>query len=793
MKHTFLLFLLSLTLTAAATAQQKLPVSIGVHDEKGNPLELASVKLFTDSIQHLSAASDSNGLASFLLDTPGTYRVEITTIGYAPLRKQLTISDSNRSFTIRLNASGKSLKEVLIVQKKPLMRQEDDKTIVDAAALAEVSTNGYEMLEKTPGLFVDQDGNIYLSSTTPATVYINGREMKMSRNDVASMLKNLPPNSIDKIEILRTPSAKFDASGSGGIVNVVLKKGVRIGMNGSVNAGFQQGVYGNRYAGMSLNNNNGPLSSYLNVNISTQNSFQQLNTDRVLFGDTILSQKAFTKYPGQSAFTNYGISKDLNEKWNLSFDGRFSYSAGKSNTHNDNEIIRSSDEFLLGTSLSLVDNNNHSFLSDQEFTARLKTDTSGSEWVSRGAYTYARNGMDQQYNNSALLGSSIGSGTVNTQRHYGMFQSDVTHKWGKHFTLESGIKSTLLYFNNEARYVTGLVRNYDATRSNSYDYRENLNSIYLQGARSFGGFILKAGLRLENTNMDGHQLVPGDTSFSVKRSDLFPYVYFSRKIMSIAKYEIRAYLVARRSISRPSYDQLNPFPKYVDQFMSEIGNPSLRPQFTQNYEFNISAGDKPLLAVGYNDTKDMFTNVFYQSTQNVSQAYRSYDNIGTNKEFYLRGLAAIPPGGVYFAVIGGQYNFNRYEGLYEGKPLNFMGRNWLFFTYHQLKLDKRSTLSLHGFWRLAGPLQFYELSDMGAFTLSINRKFLKDKLFLSANMTDILYTNNNTFTVQQGSVKASGYRGGDTRRFGLTLRYNFGFVKKDEHADMFQVDAEGKK
>src|SRR5215217_5824692 len=103
------------------------------------------------------------------------------------------------------------------------------------------------MLEKTPGLFVDQDGNIYLSSTTPATVYINGREQKMSAADMATLLKNLPPTAIASIEILRTPSAKYDASGSGGIVNIILKKGVKIGLTGSVTTGLNQGKYGNQF------------------------------------------------------------------------------------------------------------------------------------------------------------------------------------------------------------------------------------------------------------------------------------------------------------------------------------------------------------------------------------------------------------------------------------------------------------------------------------------------------------------------------------------------------------------
>src|SRR4028118_1092556 len=118
------------------------------------------------------------------------------------------------------------------------MRQEDDKTIVDPENLAASSTNAFEILEKTPGLFVDQDGNVYLSSTTPARIYINGREQRMSTADIATMLKSLPPNSIASIEILRTPSAKYDANGGGGIVNVVLKKGVRIGLTGSANVGL---------------------------------------------------------------------------------------------------------------------------------------------------------------------------------------------------------------------------------------------------------------------------------------------------------------------------------------------------------------------------------------------------------------------------------------------------------------------------------------------------------------------------------------------------------------------------
>jgi hypothetical protein len=280
--------------------------------------------------------------------------------------------------------------------------------------------------------------------------------------------------------------------------------------------------------------------------------------------------------------------------------------------------------------------------------------------------------------------------------------------------------------------------------------------------------------------MKGRQFIPGDTSFNIQRTDLFPYIYLSKSVMKIMGYELRAYLVYRRTIRRPFYDQLNPFSRYVDQYMSEVGNPSLRPQFTQNYEANISVDERPILAVGVNDTKDIFTNVIYQSDTSRSQAYRTYDNLGKNKEWYLRGLGALPPGKGYFFVIGAQYNHNFYEGLYENKPLSFKKGTWTFFTYHSLKLDRKSQLTVNGFLRLKGQQQFYELTSFGALNTSINRKFLKDKLIVTLSVNDIFYSNKNNFTINQGSVSASGFRKSDTRRFGINIRYNFGIKKKEK-------------
>ena len=205
---------------------QNTAVTIKVIDKQNQPVAYATVKIvpLNDSLHYFEKVTDSSGIVIFDLMQANRYKVTVTSVNYSLVQKGITIKNDPSSFTFLLESAGKTLDAVVVQSAKPLMRQEDDKTIVDPENLAASSTSGYEVLEKTPGLFVDQDGNIYLNSTTPASVYINGREQKMSSADIASLLKSLPPNAIASIEILRTPSAKYDASGGGGIVNVVLKE-----------------------------------------------------------------------------------------------------------------------------------------------------------------------------------------------------------------------------------------------------------------------------------------------------------------------------------------------------------------------------------------------------------------------------------------------------------------------------------------------------------------------------------------------------------------------------------------
>ena len=789
-RHTRGLFFLLIVLIQKIGFGQIAPLKLSVVDKKSQPIAFANITIqMIDSTMPKNLVADSNGFATSMLAPGKLYKIKTTAVGYQMDNRTIKFEKLN-SVKIELKEMNDQLKEVVVTFTKPLIRQEDDKSVVDPEPLAAASTNAYETMEKIPGIFIDQDGNIYLNGLSPAGIQINGRELRMSASDMATLLKSLPPSSIQKIELVRTPSAKYDASGGGGVVNIVLKKGIKIGLNGSVNTGMNQGVYGNQFIGLTLNNTTDKYNSYLNTQYNQNDGYSIVNTDRFLSIDTVLKQTAKTLSPNKSAYIGFGLGRNWTDRFELNYDARVSGQSFVNTTNNESFLVRNAKQNLSAIG-SLVNNDGSNFNLNQSVRSKLKLDSLGGEWTIDFSYNLIRASTDQQYNNSLLAGGFVskGFGDFSNDRDFYTYQTDYKKKW-KGVTVETGVKSSLLYFKNQANYQRELNgKNIkDDFRTSQYTFKEQINAGYIQGSKTWGAVVLKVGTRVEQTIMQGEQKIPSDTSFSLNRTDAFPYVFLSRKLFKISGYELRGYLVYRKTISRPSYEFLNPFPRYIDPFLYETGNPSLRPQFTSNYEANISVDDKPIFAFGVNETKDIFTNVLYQSTENKQISYRTYDNLGKSRETYFRGIAVIPPGKAFFAVVGAQLNHNVYNGIYEQKPIVFDKATWTFFTFQSLKLDKLSTFTINGFWRTNGQQQFYELDNFGQLNSSLNRQFLNKKLTVTLSMNDIFFTNKNTFTLRQGSIYAVGFRENDTRRFGINIRYNFGVKPKEQKLDLLDTD-----
>lgn len=790
----FLLFLLLVKTTFASG--NLTPLTVLVKDEGRQVLIGATVQLSRlDTGQQWFATTNLSGMARFDGLDNAHYLLQIRYVGYTTIERPIILNPDQRHFEFVMAADAIALGEVTITARRPLVRQEDDKMIVDPEPLVGLSTNTLEILEKTPGLFVDQDGGIFLSSATPAAIYINGREQKMSSQDINTILRSLPPASVLRIEVIRTPSTRYDAASSGGIINIVLKKGVKIGRFGSVNTGMNQGAYGNRFLGFSLNNSGDKTTSYLNVNYNYNARLDELNSLRYLSTDSILSQGSENVNKNNQAYVGYGLGYEFSPSMNLAYDGRINGSTGKSDAFTLN-FLQAGDERLSENHNNTL--NRSGFLSlQQDMAFNWKLDTLGSEWDSKVGFSYNLNAADQEYvirYAMPFAGLISGEGDNEQGRYFFLAQTDLTYQLPLKIKMETGLKSTWQEYASQSDYFVFIQEDkvVDPRRTNAFDYSERINSWYAQASFNLPGqLVLKGGVRMEHTFMEGRQTIPADTSFVINRADWFPYLYLSRHLVNIAGFDLRAYAIYRRTIGRPGYASLNPYVRYVDQYLYETGNPALKPQFTHNYEANISLNEMPIFALGRNDTRDIFSQVVYQDKEQSEVMVRTYDNVGRSREHYFRAMAGIPPGGRYFFAIGGQYNHNRYDGMYESEPLSFTRGSWRLFTFHSLNLARNTRLSMMGFMMINGQMNFYELRDFGQLNFGLNQTFLDKKLTVSLHARDVLGTMLTKFDLQQGSLRVTGDRYTDTRRFGFNVRYNFGIRnKKEERPGMMPFNME---
>ena len=782
-----LLLLLALLIVSYLAHAQTTAVYVAIKTAGTDSVTGATIQLYTwpDSVLQLEEIS---GAKNILQVKPGVYRIQVIATGFDTAHKNITVTGKPALVEFVLKASYKNLNNVTVTATKPLMRQEDDKTLVDAEQLATTSTNAYEVLEKVPGAVLDQDGNIYLNSSTPAVVYINGVQMRMSADDIAAVLKSLPAGSVSRIEVIRTPSARYDASSSGGIVNIVLKKGVQVGASGSVNLRTDQGVYNNTTAGFTLNRAAGKTRSYISYQYTKRSYFDDIQSTRIIKADTALVQKSYTRYSPVTNYIGGGIGAAFSSRFDLSYDVRITHTHNSNDASTFNTITNAQDAFYK--TQSPIASHGNSFVVNNTVFAKYKLDSVGSEWDNEVDYIYSHNTNAQDYTQQQLLPQEAlvyGDGNNNSNANLLSLKSDLSLKLPHTLLLETGLKFGSSVNDNAALYYLqqGQLPKYtDSFKTNTFHYRENIGSGYVQLSKVFFGYTFKAGVRLEYTDIYGHQTVPQGLPFSIKRTDLFPYFYIRKHLLTIFGYPLMSNVVLRRSITRPGYEQLNPSPQFVDQFTYNSGNPRLQPQFTNNVEVNATYNDFPVFAIGINNTKDVFSTVTYQNDSSKI-AFRTFDNLGSYKEVYWRLFGALPGGHKYFMYMGVQFNHVHYNGQYDGAPLDYSRASWTFFTGHQFKASPTLSFNLNGWMLVNGFRLFNELKNMGQLNFSATKTLLHKKLGIIVSANDLLRTNKSVFSINQQGIMVNGTRLQDSRRVGITLRYNFGINRGEEKKQNF--------
>lgn len=646
MKTYILAFLCTLSLSMTSRAQKNIYGKL--LDEKAQHIPFASVTVLrsVDSVKAYAVMTDTAG--NFVLSgiKHGKYLVRISYIGYLDYYSPVIELNDNRNLhhlgSIRLNTDSRLLNTVNISGQRPLIEQTLDKTImnIEKSIFAEGNT-ALELLNKAPGVTVTENGEVSLKGRSGTTVMINGKPTYLSGDQLANLLRGTNSSSISRIEIMSNPTAQFDAAGSGGIVNIIIKKNLLIGFNGSINGSIGAGQDIRNSQGIALSYNTTLLNTYGSYSANNQNLESKRNAERLFYNDHYdllqsIQQENFEKAKLRSHNFRFGIDLNLNEKNTLGF--LINGAVGKYPTEQPNTSIFK-DATGLPKRTALTQTNNKENWTDLLYNANYvhKFDNNGHELKADVDYVYHASKMKQQLDTRYLLPdestnslSSGRRGNIPSNDDVYAAKIDYILPLSKKTKLETGWKGSYVRTENNLQYDTLQNNTYlpDASTSNHFIYKEQIQAAYINLNTAWSKYQLQAGLRAEYTNTKGNQI----TSNQVFKKDylgLFPSLFVTRDFNE--NHQLKTGY--SRRIKRPSYWDLNPFRVYDDPFAFYEGNPYLKPSIVNAVELGYGFKSRYFATLSYNHTGDVIAeqlgqldggNVIFQRPENIG----SFNNFG---------------------------------------------------------------------------------------------------------------------------------------------------------------------
>lgn len=779
--------LLILVLSTAAVFARAQSIKGFVKDESGAPVAGATITLLKDSSLVKLAITKSDGQYNFPGVKAGDYKVKATFLGYKPLTSEkfsLTSSDILIPVLTLVKLSG-TLKEVVVIAQKPIVEVKADKMILNVEGTINASgSNALELLRKSPGVLLDKDENISLAGKNGVQVYIDGRTSPLTGQDLAIYLKSLQSTQIEAIELITNPSAKYDAAGNAGIINIRLVRNKSLGANGSVNAGWNFGLTSKYNTGGALNYRNKSLNIFSNYSYSYSPNEQHLLIERKL-SDSLFNQQGTINDLRRSHNFKMGADYFINKKSTIGLmvngilaDPR---SNAASTTFISNVKAGAVDRLLLGSNDNNMKRHNANTNVNYSFT-----DPKGTSLVinaDRGSYDFDGDQFQSNHfydpsgqikRNSRvydiLSPSSININSVKADYEQNLWK-------GK---LGLGAKSAGIKTDNVfQRYdVIGLIEDLDKGRSNHFTYKENINAAYANYNRKYKQFSIQAGLRVENTvtngvsngqKQEGSNYVPLTTSFERSYTDLFPSAAITfnkdpKKVWSLSY---------SRRIDRPAYKDLNPFEFKLDEYTSMRGNTDLRPQYTSSLGISHTYKYKLNMSLNFSRVRDMFTDII--DTTETSKAYVGKKNLASQN---LVNLSMSYPMQIksfsLFTSINS--NYSRYRADFgTGRELELDAFGFNLFAQSSLKFAKTWTAELSGFYNAPTIYQgSFRTKSIYNVDAGLSSSVLKGKATVRASFSDIFYSQK--FQARSefaGQMMNINFRG-ESRQLKLAFNYRFG-------------------
>lgn len=752
LRHVLLLLILTFTLSGVSTHYANAGTTPRIYQIKGlvaDSLSNKGIPYATISVQTPQkgvikrVAADASGNFSFTLDTVGKYSVIVQSIGYVTAKKDVSLSGQTTKIdlgTIKIGTGVEKIAEVAVIAQKPLVRTEVDKVVYSTEADPEAKTsNALEMLRKVPLLTVDGEDNIQLKGTSNFKILLNGKSSSMLSQNPKDVLRSLPASTIKDIEVITNPSSKYEAEGTGGIINIITTKKQIDGFMGRVSAGvdtrggWNSGLYATskiKKFGFSVNYNYNEFRQPRSESFSSRENFLS-TTNR--FTET----EGTNKYSGKANMAMGEASYEIDSLnlVSLSFWGYTGgYDATGSTLSRDFDTSRNlTRKFINSTIMDMtygslsgnIDYQRTFKKPDKTFTVSYKLDRSPRNSDNLNAINGELN-----YQSYKQRSTNDASGTEHT------FQVDYYDPLTKKHQIEAGTKYILrqnVSNSDVLRYdYTTNQWTRDASKINDLDYDQHIFGFYAGYVLKLKKFSVKSGLRAEGTINDGLFKSVKDTTFTNKMFNLIPYITLSQNLDKGQNLK----LSYTQRLSRPGIWYLNPFVNDLDPLNISYGNPDLDAEvshtfdfsygkFTPKYNFNLS-----LNSAFTNNTIEQISTM-----QSNGVKVTTYENIGKNQRYgaYLYGMLRIKTKFTLNTNIGANYTVLESN---DGRNLKNEGFNYNGSLNCRYTAWKNGTISAFGGVfspriMLQGKSSLYYYNNF-----SISQEMLKKKLTASVSISD---------------------------------------------------------
>jgi len=782
-KVCVLIFLACSQLVAYCQSADTSAFKLTVLDDNLEPLPGVTVQLMQSSKQVKAAVSDVKGAVLFQNIRAGDYTFQLSSTGYQKRNTHIYhFPSAVVSDTSHLKALTNALQEVSITARKSYIQQKQGKTIINVdASPTNTGSTVLEVLEKSPGVSVDQNGTISLKGKSSVLVVIDDKPTYLSPGDLNNLLSSMSSSQVDEIELMPNPPAKYDASGNAGIINIKTKKNKQQGFNGSFTSSIGHGVHPKSGENLTLNYRNGKVSTFLNYNLNYVKYFTDLYALRKYYDANSGQLASMLNQPSDftGTFINNtiktGVDYSVSPKTTIGLilgataihraGNNYATATWQEPTGATDSTIATTNKNVTGYKNATLNLNARHTISDkQDITAdfdllHYQINTS-EDFVNQ---FLAPGGYIEQSRGAIPTSINISSGKV-----------DYSAKIGIKTNFQAGAKTSHSATDNLASYQNLDNGTWvdDNTKNNHFLYSENIHALYSSIDGKYGKVNMQAGVRYESTNYQADQLgnaIQKDSAFSRHYGGFFPSANLSFQVDSAHTFTI----TAGRRIDRPVYQTLNPFYFIINKYTYQTGNPFLLPQYSWNFELSHQYKELLTTTVSYSVINNYFSQLFLADTTKGILFY-SQGNVGHTNVFGLTSALSYAPFNWWQFNLQATYNHKQLVG-FNGNNYTSQIDQLSLNSSSQFTIGKIYTAEISGFYITKARQDIQEVQyPTGQLALGISRQLLNKKATLKLTARDILYTG--AFSGFTNFPNATEYFKitRDTRVVTLAFTYRFG-------------------